>query len=114
MSELVENVPFSFKHQTDTYRKTKLDDNCWMKLLMSGTPGAALLAFVDSDEKVINIPDSFVLRDITFGENNPIRIKPLAPNLFVLPLDRNFLFTCNEKTGKLTLQWAMVGDFVWE
>lgn len=121
--EQITNVPkttallpscFSFKQKIGTYRKTKLDDNCWMKLYMSGTPGGAVLSFVDSDDKNINVPDSFVLRDIKLDENYPIYINPISQQLFVLVLERNYSFTHNEKTGKFILQWAMMGDFEWE
>lgn len=109
----VMNVPFSFQQKMGTYRKTKIDVNCWAKLYKSGNPKAVVLSFVDADDKHIKVPDSFILNDITLDEKYPKIIKPMT-NLFVLVCSNNYSFTYNEKHCKFILQWEMAGDYVWD
>ena len=115
--EQVTNVQFisqfSFQQKVGTYRKTKLEDNCWMKLYMSGNPGAAMLSFVDSEDKNINVPDEFILTDISRC-HIPTKIDPISLKLFALVISHNYSFTYKDKSGKLILQWAMMGEFEWE
>jgi hypothetical protein len=119
MSEPATNIPFSFQQPVGTdryrYRKTPLNDNCWMKLYMSGNPFAAVLSFVDAEDKCIHVPDGFVLTDIT----RPQPIEPMTSfnqesQLFALAIKHEYAFTYQGKTGKLILQWSLPGDFIWE
>ena len=106
------NQSLSFKQKNGMYRKTKLDDNCWMTLYRSGSPGAEIVSFLDSEYQNITVPDGFILTDITSGE--PIMINPISQQLFGLVKTNNYSFTYKERTGKLILEWETIGDFVWE
>lgn len=108
------NSIFSFFQPTGTYRKTQLSDDCWMKLYMSGCHGAAMIAFVDSEDKHLDVPDGFLLKKFTHKGDSSNKIDPISPQLFALRLDYTYSFTYGEKSGKFIAQWAIQGDFVFE
>lgn len=105
---------FSFYQPTGTYRKTQLSENCWMKLYMSGCYKAAMIAFVDSEDKNVDIPDGFVLKRFTSKGDSSCKLDPLSPQFFALKLNYTYSFSYGEKSGKFIAQWAIQGDFVFE
>ena len=105
---------FSFYQPTGTYQKTQLSENCWMKLYMSGCHGAAMIAFVNSEDKNVNVPDGFVLKRFSCKGDSSRKIDPMSPQFFALKLDYTYSFSYGEKSGKFIAQWAIQGDFVFE
>lgn len=104
----------NFRYGGDTSISAQLDDNIFV-VVTDYAQGLVKMHFMDSRDYSIDIPEEFILQNIT-DDHDPYYVKPVEKTqIYLLLSSNNYKLTYLGKTCKLMNQpkWNIYGDYGW-